>query len=99
MRCVLNYGPGEENLVAQVKSASGEADPIAYNGSLEQLMALLRNAACMSVVTRTAASGRRARNACRRHICPTDPARNGPYRVSGNLTTPLHGYLLRSHML
>src|SRR6266851_1073930 len=31
MRCVLNYGPGEEELVSAVKSASGEAEPIAYN--------------------------------------------------------------------
>jgi len=84
MRCVLNYGPGEENLVAQVKSASGEADPIAYNGSLEQLMALLRNAACivggdtgplhLAVALGTPAVG---------IFGPTDPARNGPYRVSG----------------
>jgi lipopolysaccharide heptosyltransferase I len=84
MRCVLNYGPSEENLVAQVKSASGEADPIAYNGSLEQLMALLRNAACivggdtgplhLAVALGTPAVA---------IFGPTDPARNGPYRVSG----------------
>lgn len=90
MRCVLNYGPGEENLVAEVKSASGEADPIAYNGSLEQLMALLRNAACivggdtgplhLAVALGTPAVA---------IFGPTDPARNGPYRVScqaGNAT-------------
>jgi heptosyltransferase-1 len=82
MRCVLNYGPGEENLVAEVKSASGEADPIAYNGSLEQLMALLRNAACivggdtgplhLAVALGTPAVA---------IFGPTDPARNGPYRM------------------
>jgi heptosyltransferase-1 len=86
MRCVLNYGPGEENLVAEVKSASGEADPIAYNGSLEQLMALLRNAACivggdtgplhLAVALGTPAVAL---------FGPTDPARNGPYRMGGRL--------------
>jgi len=82
MRCVLNYGPGEEELVSAVKSASGEADPIAYNGSLEQLMALLRNAACivggdtgplhLAVALGTPAVA---------IFGPTDPGRNGPYRM------------------
>jgi heptosyltransferase I len=82
LRCVVNYGPGEENLVAEVKSASGEADPIAYNGSVTQLMALLRNAACivggdtgplhLAVALGTPAVA---------IFGPTDPARNGPYRI------------------
>jgi heptosyltransferase-1 len=84
MRCVLNYGPGEEDLVSAVKAASGEADPIAYNGSLSQLMALLRNAACivggdtgplhLAVALGTPAVA---------IFGPTDPARNGPYRMGG----------------
>jgi heptosyltransferase-1 len=84
MRCVLNYGPGEEELVSVVKSASGEAEPIAYNGSLAQLMALLRNAACivggdtgplhLGVALGTPAVA---------IFGPTDPARNGPYRMGG----------------
>jgi len=83
LRCVLNYGPGEEDLVSAVKAASGEADPIAYNGSLDQLMALLRNAVCivggdtgplhLAVALRTPAVA---------IFGPTDPARNGPYRKS-----------------
>jgi lipopolysaccharide heptosyltransferase I len=82
LRCVLNYGPSEEALVSAVKSASGEADPIAYNGSLGQLMALLRNAACivagdtgplhLAVALGTPAVA---------IFGPTDPARNGPYRM------------------
>jgi len=82
LRCVVNYGPGEEDLVAAVKAASGEADPIAYNGSLGQLMALLRNAACivgcdtgplhLAVALGTPAVA---------IFGPTDPARNGPYRT------------------
>ena len=47
LSCVLNYGPGEDDLVAAVRAYSGEAAPIAYNGSLDQLMALLRNAVCI----------------------------------------------------
>ena len=84
LRCVVNYGPGEEHLVTAVKAASGEADPVAYNGSLGQLMALLRNAACivggdtgplhLAVALGTPAVA---------IFGPTDPARNGPYRMSG----------------
>jgi heptosyltransferase I len=80
LRCVLNYGPGEEDLISAVKSSSGEADPIAYNGSLGQLMALVRNAACivggdtgplhLAVALGTPAVA---------IFGPTDPARNGPY--------------------
>jgi len=82
LRCVVNYGPGEEDLVSAIKSASGEADPIAYNGSLTQLMALLRNALCivagdtgplhLAVALGTPSVA---------IFGPTDPARNGPYRI------------------
>jgi ADP-heptose:LPS heptosyltransferase len=81
-RCVVNYGPGEEDLVTAVKAASGEADPIAYNGSLGQLMALLRHAACivggdtgplhLAVALGTPAVA---------IFGPTDPTRNGPFRT------------------
>jgi ADP-heptose:LPS heptosyltransferase len=94
MRCVLNYGPGEEECAAAVKAASGEADPIAYNGSLGQLMPLLRNAVCIvagdtgplhlavALGTPTVAL-----------FGPTDPARNGPYRTAA---TPGNDIVLRS---
>jgi heptosyltransferase-1 len=84
----LNFGPGEDELISAVKAASGDADPIAYNGSLDQLMALLRNAVCivggdtgplhLAVALGTPSVA---------IFGPTDPARNGPYRVrdcSGN---------------
>ena len=84
LRCVLNYGPCEEDFASAVKAASGKADPIAYNGSLTQLMALLRNAACivggdtgplhLAVALGTPAVA---------IFGPTDPARNGPYRPGG----------------
>jgi heptosyltransferase I len=86
LRCVLNYGPGEEDIVSSIKVASGEADPIAYNGSLIQLMALLRNAVCvvggdtgplhLAVALGTPAVA---------IFGPTDPARNGPYRPGGGV--------------
>jgi lipopolysaccharide heptosyltransferase I len=93
VRCVLNQGPGDEACIAAVKAASGEAAPVAYNGSLGQLMALLRNALCivggdtgplhLAValgIPTVALFG------------PTDPARNGPYRTSG---TPGKDIVLR----
>jgi heptosyltransferase-1 len=80
IRCVINYGPGEGALVSAVKAASGNSQPLAYDGELPQLMALLRNAACivggdtgplhLAVALRTPAVAL---------FGPTDPARNGPY--------------------
>jgi heptosyltransferase-1 len=80
LRCVVNYGPGEEDLVSGIKATSGEGEPIAYNGSLSQLMALLRNALCivggdtgplhLAVALETPAVA---------IFGPTDPARNGPF--------------------
>jgi len=79
--CVINIGPGEKDLAAAVRAASGAARPIVYQGSLGQLMALLRGASCVvggdtgplhlavTLGTKTVAL-----------FGPTDPARNGPYR-------------------
>jgi heptosyltransferase I len=80
LRCVLNQGPGDEECVAAVKAASGEGAPIAYNGSLGQLMALLRNAVCVvggdtGPLHLAAALG----TAVVAIFGPTDPVRNGPY--------------------
>jgi ADP-heptose:LPS heptosyltransferase len=81
LRCVLNYGPGEDDLVAAVKAKSGEAQPIAFAGSLVHLMAMLRNAICvvggdtgplhLAIAVGTPAVAL---------FGPTDPTRNGPYR-------------------
>ena len=81
LRCVLNCGPGEKDLISAVKASSGGVDPITYSGSLGQLMALLRNAVCivggdtgplhLAVALGTPAVAL---------FGPTDPARNGPYR-------------------
>jgi heptosyltransferase-1 len=82
LRCILNQGPGDEECIAAVKAASGDAAPIACNSSLHQLMVFLRNALCVV-----------AGDTGPLHLAvalgtpvvalfgPTDPARNGPYRV------------------
>jgi heptosyltransferase-1 len=94
LRCVVNYGSGEDDLVSAIKAASEGADPIAYNGSLIQLMALLRNAVCivggdtgplhLAVALGTPAVA---------IFGPTDPARNGPYRPGD---APSVDFVLRS---
>lgn len=81
LRCILNIGPGEEDLAAVVGASGGNARPLVYEGSLGELMALLRGAVCIvggdtgplhlavALGTKTVAL-----------FGPTDPARNGPYR-------------------
>jgi heptosyltransferase I len=80
LRCVINYGPGEESLAEAVRAASGEAQPIIYDGDLGPLMALLRGARCIvggdtGPLHLAIALGTRAVAL----FGPTDPARNGPY--------------------
>jgi heptosyltransferase-1 len=81
VRCVVNAGPGDDDLAAALVSASGDAAPFVYRGNLGELMALLQGAACVvggdtgpvhlaaALDTPTVAL-----------FGPTDPARNGPYR-------------------
>lgn len=81
LRCVVNYGPSEDDLALAVRDCSGGAELVPYNGPLGPLMALLRNAACivggdtgplhLAVALRTPAVA---------IFGPTDPARNGPYQ-------------------
>ena len=78
--CVINYGPGEESLVAAVQAASGDAHPVAYDGEMGPLMALLRGAQCIvggdtGPLHLGIALGARGVAL----FGPTDPARNGPY--------------------
>jgi len=80
LRCVINYGPGEADLAAAVKAASGNAEPVAYDGELGQLMALLQNAICivggdtgpLHIALALGVKGVAI-------FGPTNPARNGPY--------------------
>ena len=81
--CLVNYGPGEEDLATQVRAASGEADPVPFNRELDALMSLLRGAVCvvggdtgplhLAVALGTPVVAL---------FGPTDPARNGPYRTT-----------------
>ncbi|MGC1618613.1 MAG: glycosyltransferase family 9 protein [Candidatus Acidiferrum sp.] len=82
IRCVVNHGPGEDDLALAIRDCSGDADSVPYNGELGPLMALLRNAACivggdtgplhLAIALGTPAVAL---------FGPTDPARNGPYRT------------------
>ena len=82
LRCVVNYGPGEDDLATAVRAASGDADPLLDNGELGRLMALLRGATCivggdtgplhLAIALGTPAVAL---------FGPTDPVRNGPYHV------------------
>src|SRR2546423_1232166 len=47
LRCVINFGPGEDDLAEAIRSASGNAGAVFYNAPLGELMALLRNARCI----------------------------------------------------
>ena len=87
LRCVINYGPGEEQLLSAVKTASGDSDPFPYNSSLGALMALLRNA--LSVVGGDTGPLHLAVALGTPVVAlfgPTDPVRNGPYRPSVDST-------------
>jgi len=80
LRCVINYGPGEESLANAVKSFSGNAQPIIYDGDLGPLMALLQSAQCIvggdtGPLHLAIALGTKAVAI----YGPTNPARNGPY--------------------
>lgn len=80
IRCVVNYAPGEEELAAAVKAASGDAQSSAYDGELGPLMALLRGACCVvggdtGPLHLATALG----TPVVALFGPTDPARNGPY--------------------
>jgi heptosyltransferase-1 len=81
LRCVVNFGPGEEELASSVRAASGDAEPLLYNGELGPLMALLRNAACIvGGDTGPLHLGVALGAPAIAIFGPTDPARNGPYR-------------------
>jgi heptosyltransferase-1 len=80
LKCVLNYGPGEDHLVESIKASSGNAEPIAYSGTVEKLMAVARNATCIvggdtGPLHLAVALGTPSVSI----YGPTDPQRNGPY--------------------
>ena len=84
MRCVINAGPGEEDLVKSVLAAAGTSRPFPYSGSLGQLMALLKNArAVVAGDTGPLHLADALGTPVVAIFGPTDPARNGPYQKSG----------------
>jgi ADP-heptose:LPS heptosyltransferase len=85
LRCLINYGPGEEDLASKVRAASGDADPALFNGELGPLMSLLRDA--VGVVGGDTGPLHLAVALGTPVVAlfgPTDPARNGPYRIPTN---------------
>lgn len=85
LRCILNQGPGDDEIIAEVKAASGSAAPIACTSSVHQLMVFLRNALCV-VAGDTGPShlGVALGTPVVALFGPTDPARNGPHRLAGD---------------
>ncbi len=82
LRSVVNVGPGDNDLAASVVAASGDAAPVVYRGSLGELMALLRGAACVVAGDTGPLHLAAALGAPLVALFgPTDPARNGPYQV------------------
>jgi len=79
-RCIVNYGPGEKELANTVMANAGQSKPVAYDGELAPLMALLRHAECvvggdtgplhLAVALGTPVVAL---------FGPTDPRRNGPF--------------------
>jgi heptosyltransferase-1 len=80
LRSVINAGPGDDDVAATLLSASGNADPFVFRGSLGELMALLRGAAC--IVSGDTGPLHLAVSLGTYAVAlfgPTNPARNGPY--------------------
>jgi heptosyltransferase-1 len=80
LRCVLNYGPGEDDLVRDIKSAAGDSQPVAYSDGMGTLMALAANALCIvggdtGPLHLAIALGTPSVSI----YGPTDPKRNGPF--------------------
>jgi len=97
LRCVINVGPGDEDLAAALVSSSGDSQPLAIGSSLGELMALLRGAAC--VVAGDTGPLHLAAALDTPVVAlfgPTDPARNGPYYSSGEASSGQKGIVLRA---
>lgn len=96
LRCILNFGPGEDDLVAAVLAASGAAKPLPLQTEIKQLMAILRGAQCivggdtgplhLAIALGTPAVALYG---------PTDPARNGPYPPESSSSAPTRNIVLR----
>ena len=84
LQSVINYAPGEEDLVAATLAASGNPTPALFTGTMGQLMALLRSAACVVAGdTGPLHLADALGTGCVALFGPTDPGRNGLYFKSG----------------
>jgi heptosyltransferase I len=80
LRCVVNAGPGDNDLAAVLVGSSGSAEPFVYGGNLGELMALLKGAACVvGGDTGPVHLAALLDSPVVALFGPTDPARNGPY--------------------
>jgi heptosyltransferase I len=87
LRCVVNAGPGDDDLAAALVASSGGAEPLVYRSNLGELMALLKGAACVvGGDTGPVHLGAMLNRPVIALFGPTDPARNGPYS-SGDATS------------
>jgi heptosyltransferase I len=81
-RSVIVFGPGEESLAEEVRSAAGMPEPVLLPLDLSQLMALTRRA---KVFVAADTGPLHLASALGAPVVglygPTDPARNGPYGV------------------
>jgi heptosyltransferase I len=78
--CVVNHGPGESELAAELRLAAGDANPLLFSEDLGPLMALLGRAKCIvGADTGPLHLGIALGTPAVALFGPTDPARNGPY--------------------
>jgi heptosyltransferase-1 len=97
LRCVVNIGPGDEDLAAALINSSGDSEPLVLGSNLGELMALLRGAACLvggdTGPLHLAAALDTVVVAL---FGPTDPRRNGPYYSSGDASSGQKAIVLRA---
>jgi len=97
VRCVVNAGPGDNDLAAVLVGSSGGAEPFVYSGDLGELMALLKGAAC--VVGGDTGPVHLAAALDTPVVAlfgPTDPARNGPYSNTRETSCEQNNIVLRA---
>jgi heptosyltransferase I len=97
LRCVVNIGPCDEDLVAPLLDSSYVAEPSVYRGSLGELMALLQGAACVVAGDTGPLHLAVALNSPVVALFgPTDPARNGPFFGGKKTSSENNGIVLRA---
>lgn len=97
VRCVVNAGPGDDDLAAALVGSSGGAEPVVYRSNLGELMALLRGAACaVGGDTGPVHLAAMLNTPVVALFGPTDPARNGPYSSGGATSSGQKNIVIRA---